>query len=434
MKILWVCNIMLPAIAEELKLPYSNREGWLSGSFERLLKEIAGGNSKIEALGVCFPVSDIRGMERLSIKGVSCYGFQEDLSRPECYDKRLEARFAEIYQDFDPDILHIFGTEFPHGLAAAKSFGKPLRTLVGIQGLCYEIAKVYRAGLPEEVWKRVTFRDFIRKDSLKQQQEKFVIRGENEKKLLGLAGHITGRSRFDREGTARINPGAVYHSMNETMRKNFYTGGWTSENCVPHSIFAGQGDYPLKGFHFLLEAASLLKKRYPDLCIYVAGNSIISHRTLKEKLKLPAYGKYLLKLIHKYGLEEQVISTGKLTAEQMKEQYLKASVFVCASVLENSPNTLGEAMLLGVPAAASFTGGIPDMITDGKEGLLFPMGNAARLAEAIEAYWQEEKEEEGFTFAERISAAERRRALMAHDGDNNYRRLMEIYHDIGGRQ
>ncbi len=32
-RVLWICNIMLPVIARKLSLPYSNREGWLSGIF-----------------------------------------------------------------------------------------------------------------------------------------------------------------------------------------------------------------------------------------------------------------------------------------------------------------------------------------------------------------------------------------------------------------
>ena len=39
-KVLWICNIMLPAIARELGMPYSNREGWLSGIYDKTLKEV----------------------------------------------------------------------------------------------------------------------------------------------------------------------------------------------------------------------------------------------------------------------------------------------------------------------------------------------------------------------------------------------------------
>ena len=266
-RILWICNIMLPAIGRELNMPYSNREGWLSGIFERVCREEAP-----FTLGVCFPAGEgqlqelrlkekegaqlksasesISGKRKadmagaFSVNGVSCYAFAENLNTPEVYDEGMEAAFREIFLDFQPDMIHIFGTEFPHALAAVRAFGKPERTLIGIQGLCGEIAKVYMAGLPEAVQRKVTFRDFIRKDSIRQQQEKFIRRGENEAETIRNCGNITGRTRFDREGTAKLNPDAAYYSMNETLREEFYTGQWRMEECEPHSIFLGQGDYP----------------------------------------------------------------------------------------------------------------------------------------------------------------------------------------------
>lgn len=428
-KVLWVCNIMLPVIARELGLAYSNREGWLSGIFDQMTDEDK--SSKIE-LSICFPAGDEKNFQDLTVRGVKCYGFYENLNRPEIYEEGLEARFGEILADVQPDMIHIFGTEFPHALAAARAFKKPERTLIGIQGLCYEIAKVYMAELPKGVQTKVTFRDLLRKDSLKQQQEKFYLRGKNEIEAISLAGHITGRTGFDREGTARINQKAVYYHMNETMRSSFYEGKWSLTACEKHSIFLGQGDYPLKGFHFLLEAMPEILKKYPDTVLYVAGNSVISHSTLKEKLKLPAYGKYLLELIDKYGLKDKVIMLGKLTEEEMKQRFLNSHVFVCASVLENSPNTVGEAMLLGVPVAASEAGGIPDMITDGVDGLLFEKGNAQAIAEAIELIFDETTKEDGRTIAEKLSENAREKAGTVHNGETNYNRLLEIYGSILG--
>ncbi len=425
-RVLWICNIMLPAIGQELHLPYSNREGWLSGIFERVCSEDAP-----FTLGICFPFDT---EQRLTVRGVECYSFKENLSAPEVYDAQMEQVFSRIFEDFKPDMIHIFGTEFPHTLAAVRAFHNPQKTLIGIQGLCNEIARVYMAGLPEKVQNQVTFRDLIRKDSIRQQQEKFIQRGKHETQAIRGCGNITGRTRFDREGTAKINPHALYYSMNETMRREFYEGQWKLADCQEHSIFLGQGDYPLKGMHFVLEALALLLPKYPDARLTVAGNSIIEHSTFKERLKLSAYGKYLLSLIRKYGLKDKVILAGKLNAQQMKQQFLKSSVFVCASVLENSPNTVGEAQLLGVPVVASLAGGIPDMITDGRDGLLFPSGDAVKMAEKIEALWNRDRDEKGLCLAERISAQAKKRARMTHDGENNYLRLLEIYSAIGERE
>lgn len=425
-KVLWVCNIMLPVIARQLNLPFSNREGWLTGILNAVTAEEH--NAEI-SLGICFPTDaetllDI-GTEKIMVQKVPCYGFAEDLTHPEKDDEKLEARFAEIIADFGPDIIHIFGTEFSHALAAARAFQKPEKTLLGIQGLCNEIAKVYMAGLPENIYSRVSFRDFVRQDSLKLQQKKFMLRGEREKEIIRLAGHITGRTAFDREGTAKWNEKAAYHHMNETMRSSFYCGEWQADACDRHSIFMAQGDYPLKGLHFMLQAMPEILEKYPDAKIYVAGNSIVNDKGLKDKIKRSAYGNYLLELIRKYGLKEHVVILGKLSEEEMKDRFLKSQVFVCASVLENSPNTIGEAMLLGVPVVASRIGGIPDMITHEKDGLLFESGDVKGLANAVCRVFAEDE------LAVQLSKAAKERAKLVHDGHQNYRRLLEIYDFIG---
>lgn len=428
-RVLWICNIMLPAIAKELHLPYSSREGWLSGIFDQMA---AGKDSGEIELSVCFPMEKGKDCHDLTVRGIQCYGFYENLNTPEKYDESLETEFREIFKKAKPDIIHIFGTEFPHALAAAKAFGKPEKTLIGIQGLCSEIAKVYMAGLPKEAVEKATFRDIVRKDSLKQQKQKFYLRGQNEIEAIGLTGNITGRTGFDREKTVRINPKAHYYPMNETMRSSFYEGRWNPELCEKHSIFLGQGDYPLKGFHFLIQAMPLILKKYPDAVLYVAGSNVISHRTWKEKLKLPAYGKYLLKLICQYKLTDKIILLGRISEEEMKQRFLKSHVFVCASVLENSPNTVGEAMLLGVPVAASCVGGIPDMVTDGEDGLLFESGNPEAIAKAVMAVFDETAGKDGSTLAEKLSENARKRARDVHNKETNYQRLLEIYGSILG--
>ena len=282
MRVLWVCNIMLPVIAQALSQEYSVREGWLSGILGRYLETENGaelsaadvtdsaaspggrqqGAETVAALtlGIAFPVAPGREelSQRLQLgsykKEVACYGFAEDLEHPERYDSAMEARFLQILEDFQPDLVHIFGTEFPHGYACAKVFHRPERTLVGLQGLCISCADNYMADLPENVQNSRTLRDILKKDSIRQQQEKFYQRAENEKKLLLSVGHVTGRTTFDKTISLEINPSLVYHTMNETMRPQFYSGCWEIEKTVPGEIFISQGDYPLKGFHYLLQA------------------------------------------------------------------------------------------------------------------------------------------------------------------------------------
>lgn len=476
MKVLWVCNIMLPIIAEKLGVEGSNKEGWLSGLCDVLLERRE--ENGIE-LHVAYPVARVPegrlfDYHKIQLPNMGqdavlhAYGFYEDVSNAEKYDEGLEEPLAGIIAKVQPDVIHCFGTEFAHTLAVARCCKEPEKILVGIQGICHEIAKAYMADLPEKIQNKVTFRDWLKKDSIKQQQQKFMLRGEREKEILRLVGNITGRTDFDREYSRKVNPNACYFTMNETLRSNFYEGQWEKENCEPHTIFLSQGDYPLKGLHYLLMAAGRLGEKYPDLQIRIAGNSLVNDTTLKDKLKISAYGLYLRSLIKEYHLENKVHFLGRLTAEQMKEQYLNCGLYVCCSSNENSPNSLGEAMLLGVPCVAADVGGISTIFTGGEDGILYEgfclkkgkresnkcypkipssdkgvktkaadmeelekngniwdlQRNVEHLQKAIEEIW--ENPENTMKYCENA----RKHARKTHDKEGNYQKMTEIYAKI----
>lgn len=428
MRVLWLCNIMLPMVAEHLNREASNKEGWLTGLANRVL--LAEHTIDLE-LAVCFPVEEVLDSlnEKIivqpvkkteTVKYLHAYGFYEDLRNPHIYDSSLEEKLQKIISDFKPDVVHIFGTEYPHTLALTRAFHRPERTLIGIQGLCSVYANHYMADIPHYVQKRKTLRDLLRRDSIEEQQIKFVLRGENEKEALANVNHITGRTAWDKKYAAEFSPEAKYHFMNETLRSNFYEGKWSLENCEKHSLFVSQGDYPIKGLHYILQAMKDLTPIYPDMKLYVAGNSICNYKTLKDKLKISSYAKYILDLINENHLENHVEFLGRLNADEMKQRYLKSHIFVCPSSIENSPNSVGEAMILGVPVVSADVGGISSIF----EGVLYEAGNINELKESIMRMWTHEDDIEIY------SEEEIARAKTTHDGDVNFERLIEIYQEI----
>lgn len=434
MKILWICNTMLPIVAEHLGLEGSNKEGWLTGLLELILRNQA--SNEIE-LAVAFPVERALPEQKFQVGKLVCYSFTEDIQHPERYQKELEPQLAQLVADYQPDVVHCFGTEFPHTLAASRVCDRE-KLLIGMQGVCKYCLDVYLADLPEAVVKRVTFRDCLRRDSILQQQEKYVKRSAHEEEVLKNAGHVTGRTKMDRDYTMACNPKVKYHFMNETLRSNFYEGQWRPEDCERHSMFISQGDYPLKGLHYVLRAMPDILKAYPDAKLYVAGNPIVRPKNFKGSLKISSYGKYIMELLEQYALEDKVVFLGKLNAAQMKEQFLKSNVFLCASAVENSPNSLGEGMLLGVPCVSAKVGGVPDVFTEGKDGITYPgfgaeeyrqeadkeLAQARRLAQAVCRLWADEKQ-----MCEYGQAAAAH-ARVTHDGQANYQRLVEIYGEI----
>ena len=450
MKVLWLCNVIMPMIAEQLNLEVTNKEGWISGLADVVLKNAQDNGLE---LSVAFPAPKImfpenhdicRRVITLGEASLTCYGFYEETDRAEMYDPSLEGKLQKIIEAEKPDIVHCFGTEYPHTLAMARIIPDKRRLLIGLQGLCSMCAEAYFANLPNKVVKKVTLRDHLRRDSMTEQQQKFAKRGVIEKEAITLAGNITGRTEWDRLCTRKWNQTARYFNMDEILRPEFYGVKWEADKCLPHSIFVSQGDYPLKGLHYMLQAMPMILAKYPDATLYVAGNSIVNYKTLKQKLKISGYGKYLRKLMKENGLLDKVKFLGKLSSEQMRERYLRSSVYVCCSSLENSPNSLGEAMLLGMPCVSADVGGIPSLFADGEDGILYEgyrIGKksknntdnfsdendtqmkvvAKRLANAVIQMWRDPEKQEEYCRNASIHANK------THKRERNYQKLMEIY-------
>ncbi len=341
MRVLWLCNIMLPFIAKSLGQKIIVKEGWLSGLASKL---ILNRSRHDITLAICFPASSdldmVKTDKSLFVKDqadtVDYYIFREDTAHPEKYDAGLEESLGAIMEDFKPDVLHIFGTEFPHTLAAVKAFHNPQRTLIGIQGLCSAIADVYMADLPLAAQKKKTVRDILKKDGLFEQQEKFRKRGAFETEALSLVGHVTGRTDFDREMTKKFAPQAKYHFMNETLRSEFYSNTWNIDKIEHFSLFLSQGNYPIKGLHYVLDILPEIVEEYENTTVYVAGDVITAHGSLRDKIRLSGYGKYLLSQIKKHKLEDHIKFVGRLHSDRMCARFLKTHVFLCPSAIENS--------------------------------------------------------------------------------------------------
>ncbi len=420
MKVLWLCNIMLPMIAKARGMEASNKEGWLTGLSEQILKNKS--HNHIE-LTICFPTMERmeNGIFKGETEGIFYYGFYEDVNNAEKYDRGLEERLERILKEAEPDVIHIFGTEYPHTLAMTKVCPDKGRILVGLQGICGECAKAYMADLPRNVQKRFLLRDFLKWDNVSIQQKKFAKRGVYEREALQNVKHVAGRTAWDKQVLKEINATATYHVLQETLRAPFYEKRWSFDTCQKYRIFASQGNYPLKGFHYILEAMPELLKSYPDTELCVAGDNITRYGSLVEKIKISSYGKYCRDLIRKNHLEDHVRFLGKLSAEKMREAYLQSHLFVSASSLENSPNSVGEAMLLGMPVISSDVGGVSSMMTHEKEGLLFTAGDKEGMVQTIRRLFEDSD------FAIRLGKRASERAKVTHDGEQNYRKLLEIY-------
>ena len=190
-------------------------------------------------------------------------------------------------------------------------------------------------------------------------------------------------------------------------------------------LYVGNGYNALKGVHFVIKAIPQLIREYPFLKVYIAG-----YKPFEENDKRPfykkGYGLYLEKLIKDLDVGKYIEFTGPLQAEKVAEKLSKVHAYVLCSTIENSPNTLGEAMCIGTPCVAAYVGGVPDMATDGESALFYRNDDPALLA------WNVKRVFDDDNLALKLSENGRKQARITHDADKNAQALVEIYQEILG--
>lgn len=413
MKILWITNILFPE-AEQLLTGSGELKasgGWMLGAANALLQKEG---IKLYVASVSNKVSSLVKLEG---KKITYYVLPMGKGNQRVNNEYIPY-WKQVQQEVLPDVVHIHGTEYSHGHAYMKACSCD-HVVISIQGLTSAYYYYYYGMTKGDVYKNLTFRDIVRGTVIKG-QKLFKQRGEYEKDMIRMAKHIIGRTSWDRARTWAITPDAAYHFCNETLRSDFYDGSvWDYNQCTKHSIFLSQAGYPIKGLHQVLKAMPIILRHYPDTTIRIAGGDITKSRTWSEKLRLSGYGLYIKRLIKQFHLEDKVLFTGNLNGAEMKQEYLRSNVFICPSTIENSPNSLGEAQILGVPCVASYVGGIADMMK-GNEDNLYRFEEIEMLAEKVCRVFADQEKQVDM----------KPKACTRHDGKLNSERLYAIYSEV----
>lgn len=391
--------------------------GWV----EALIAELC--EKKYIDLHIMYPIYGQHETSTLQINNCTFHALphHKNIYKKDNMAKRI---MVDFLRESSPDVIHICGTEYPYCLEmveAAKEIGCLHRVLVVIQGLCYKIAQHYFDTIPQIVKLRFTFRDILRLDNIYLQKCKMEQRGRNEIEALKLVENVAGRTDWDKCCVKFINPKLRYFHNNEILRAVFYQNRWNVDECKKYTIFVTQSSYTIKGFHILLDAIRLLKPKYPNLIVYTTGRQVNKSGI---DIRKNSYSKYIKTKIREYHLEKQIQFCGYLTAEEMVQRYLEANVVVSPSLIENSSNSIAEAMLLGCPIVASLVGGTSNFIIHEKNGLLYQANAAYMLAYYIERIFENEE------YATQLGYAANEMALKILCRDKNVNDLIQIYERI----
>ena len=418
MRVLWLCNVVLPEFCDEFRIRKTVFGGWMDGLFAELHKRDAC------EVALAFPIRDAERRHDGVHDGVRYYAFDashDDRLQDDAACVPMAADFRRILLDFQPDVVHIWGTEYPHAwamLQACRELGLEQRIVCHLQGILFFFQKSYSIGLPETVVHEVDARG----NSIARDIAAFRRQARREVDVVRGAGYVLGRTFWDESCVRVLQPEARYRFCEEILRPEFYEAArhWDVRTCRHHTIFLSQASYPIKGFHFVLPALRILKAWYPDLRVFVGGINPTQQDAEGDR---STYGAYLHNLAERLGVSGCVTFLGRLSSEEMREQYLRAHVFVSASTIENSPNSVAEAMMLGTPVVASLVGGLATLIEHGKSGLLYQVDASYMLAAYVRKVFEDD------ALATTLSVKARETMCERHDPERIVQQVLSIYEE-----
>lgn len=330
-----------------------------------------------------------------------------DVTRDEILWSYYEEKFRNIIEDFKPDVIHIFGSELYQNLAALVTDGIP--TILHIQGILSEC--IFNL-LPPSVSK---WQYYMSGKGLKGKYHNYQYLAywhrsvHREKAILKAVPHVIGRTDWDRQALAVLNPKAEYHYGGEILRDVFYED---KKRVLPSKVVISTTiSAPLyKGYDVILKVANILKNE------------------IGMDFEWNVYGNVQPDFMEKHtGLKHENLNVnlkGVASAEQLRDALVNSTLYFHSSYIENSPNSVGEAQLVGIPVVASRVGGTDSMVEHGKTGFLYPVTDPYMAAYYIKRLI--ENQEENIS----MGKAAREVALVRHDKQAIVEGLLKIYDDI----
>lgn len=292
-------------------------------------------------------------------------------------------KYLKVLEQEKPSLIHVHGTET--NFAQIQNFTN-IPVVVSIQGILEGYIPYYNNYIRKKNLKKYsTVKNILGFGGLKGLVHNFDNGTEYfEKEILTKTEYFFCRTNWDKAWVTFSNPNAVIFQGEELLRKIFYDNAhtWNVEKCKRHSIFMPSGFNPIKGLYLAVKALGLLKLFYDDVMLVVPGisNDDVYMSGWKEFVLGEEYIRYIRSLIEERNLKDNIMFLGRLSAEGMVEQMQNANVFLSPSSIDNSPNAVGEATMIGTPVVTTPVGGVTSMLKDEESCLFAPAGDDHMMA------------------------------------------------------
>ncbi|GAB3638272.1 hypothetical protein GCM10027422_38620 [Hymenobacter arcticus] len=292
------------------------------------------------------------------------------------------------------DVVHVHGSEAQLHVATA---GIATPVLLSVQGIVWEYLKVLPVADP--------MRRFL-----------WLLASYYELRYLPPVRHVSCRTTWDSALSRRFSPGCEVHVNWEMIRPQFFAldcaAAPAPEPGRPHLLFMG-GSQVMKGYREVLEAFDLIRQQQPAKLI-VVGQTEPAHiwRHIRRR-GLTAIGPHDLEL------------RGMQAVADLPALLSGTFCLLHPSYMDNSPNTICEAQIAGLPVVATLVGGVGSLVAHERTGL------AARLdprdiADQVLRLCRDEP------LRQRLSHEARQVARTRHDPATITQRTLDIYRAMLG--
>lgn len=419
MKVLWFTNT--PSLYQNKEKHSYHGGGWIS-SLQKLISKVDGielaisffhendYKKKVQDGITYYPILKARGSKKPLETIINNW-------KGKISQEKYLSTVIESVDDFKPDIIHVFGTENIFG-RVQDHFDIPV--VIHLQGLINPCLNAfYPPGISSQTFyfNLNNFIDHLLGKSVPFAFKKFKDRAKNEKEILNNVKHVMGRTHWDKMVSELYNPSVNYYHINEVLRPCFYDHQKTKYDTTSNGkliITSTISSTIYKGIDLILKTARFLKEEAKiDFSWRLIG--LDEHDIFANHFK------------KKLNIEFENIGIKFLGVKEENELLLNLShshLFVHPSYIDNSPNSICEAQMIGLPVIACNVGGVSTLISEGETGHLIPSNGTYELASKI-IFLHKNKET-----LKNMGIKARSEALKRHDKQVILNKIISCYDQI----
>lgn len=407
MKVLWFA--VNPSLYDAHRNGEHNGGGWIA-SLEKIIR-----TSDNIRLGVAFEHPD--PIFKKEIDGVCYYpirvkpGLRRRIYASE-KDKIIIADCLKVIEDFKPDIIHVFGSEWGFGLVE-KYVDIPV--VIHMQG---SLPPYVNASYPPGYnfftqWKTSHYNPIVllKRRFVWSRNDNYKVAREID--ILKHCRYVMGRTNWDYNITRLYAPDSQYYHCNEALRPVFFNPPktWTFRQRKRIQLLSVGSCSMVKGMDLLLKTAKLLKDHTDFDFEWLIAGPTGSFPFFEKNERTPHDA-------------VNITFLGTLSAEDLAVQLAEADIYVHTAYIDNSPNSLCEAQIIGIPVITTYVGGIPSLVKNYETGILIPSNEPHMLAMEIVKLSRDTKLMEQLSHQGQLAARQR------HNPESIKNTLTDIYQKI----